>query len=64
MNVIWKFENSQLVAHNEIGVLLCAWVADEEMGWPLANLLNHAQSLSQLLLSFWPMPELAQVAPS
>lgn len=33
--------------------MLWAWLADEAMGRPLADLLNHSQSLSRLLFSPW-----------
>jgi hypothetical protein len=33
--------------------VLWAWPADEAMGRPLADLLNHSQGLSRLLLPPW-----------
>lgn len=53
MNAIWNFEGGHLVARNEVGAVLWAWQVDETMGRPLADLFNHSQSLSRLLLSPW-----------
>ena len=49
-----NFEGGHLVARNQAGAVLWAWLADEAMGRPLADLLNHSQSLSRLLLPPWP----------
>ncbi len=54
MNAVWNFEGGHLVARNQAGAVLWAWLADEAMGRPLADLLNHSQSLSHLLLPPWP----------
>lgn len=53
MNALWTFEGGRLVARNQTGAVLWAWVADEAMGRPLADLLNHSQDLSRLLLPPW-----------
>lgn len=53
MNALWTFEGGRLVARNLAGAVLWAWLADEAMGRPLADLLNHAQGLSRLLLPPW-----------
>lgn len=55
MNAIWTFEVGHLVARNDAGRLLWAWLADEVMGRPLADLLNQAPALSRLLLPPWSM---------
>jgi hypothetical protein len=44
---------SRLVARNEAGALVWAWLAEETMGRPLVDLLNSAPALSRLLLSPW-----------
>lgn len=53
MNALWTFEGGHLVARNQAGAVLWAWPADEAMGRPLADLLNHSQGLSRLLLPPW-----------
>lgn len=53
MHAHWTFEGGHLVARNLAGVVLWAWQADEEVGRPLADLLNHAQDLSCRLLPPW-----------
>lgn len=53
MNALWTFEGGRLVARNLAGAVLWAWLADEAMGRPLADLLNHSQDLSRLLLPTW-----------
>ena len=53
MNALWTFEGGRLVARNLAGAVLWAWLTDEAMGRPLADLLNHAQGLSRLLLPPW-----------
>lgn len=53
MNALWTFEGGRLVARNLAGAVLWAWLADEAMGRPLADLLNHSQDLSRLLLPPW-----------
>lgn len=53
MNAVWNFEGGHLVARNQAGAVLWAWLADEAMGRPLADLLNHSQGLSRLLLPPW-----------
>lgn len=53
MNALWTFEGGHLVARNQAGAVLWAWLADEAMGRPLADLLNHSQGLSRLLLPPW-----------
>ena len=50
MNAVWNFEGGHLVARNQAGAVLWAWLTDEAMGLPLADRLNHSQSLSHLLL--------------
>lgn len=61
MTVNWVFTGGRLQAHNEAGAVLVEWVADDEMGLPLADLLNHAPGLGRLLLagagSLQPAPE-------
>lgn len=53
MNERWTFEGDHLVARNLSGAVLCAWLADEAQGGPLAQLLNQAPGLSRLLLPPW-----------
>lgn len=53
MNARWTFEGGHLVALNPLGAVLCAWLADEAQGHPLADLLNQAEDLSRLLLPPW-----------
>lgn len=53
MNAIWTFEGGRLVARNEAGALVWAWLAAETMGRPLVDLLNGTPALSRLLLSPW-----------
>lgn len=53
MNAVWNFEGGHLVARNQAGAVLWAWLADEAMGRPLSDLLNHSQGLSRLLLPPW-----------
>lgn len=53
MNALWTFEGDHLVARNQAGTMMWAWLADEATGRPLADLLNHSQSLSRLLFSPW-----------
>lgn len=55
MTLVWTFEGGYLMARNEAGRLLWGWLADEVMGQPLADLLNHAPALSRLLLTPWAM---------
>lgn len=50
MTAHWSFEDSHLVARDNAGTLVGAWLADETIGKPLSNLLNHDPKLSQLLL--------------
>lgn len=50
MNALWNFEGGKLVARNQAGVVLWTWFAEEEMGRPLADLLNQSPSLGRLLL--------------
>ena len=44
MNAVWNFEGGHLVARNQAGAVLWAWLADEAMGRPLADLLNGVVS--------------------
>ncbi|MGD7190427.1 hypothetical protein ACQCRI_19550 [Ralstonia pseudosolanacearum] len=53
MNAHWTFEGDHLVARNLAGAVLWAWQADEAMGRPLVDLLNHAQDLSCRLRPPW-----------
>lgn len=62
MTPVWTFEGGYLMARNDAGRLLWAWLADEVMGQPLADLLNHAPALSRLLLPPWAMPVPAEPA--
>lgn len=55
MTLVWTFEGGYLMVRNEAGRLLWAWLADEVMGQPLADLLNHAPALSRLLVTPWAM---------
>ncbi|HMW86487.1 hypothetical protein [Zoogloea sp.] len=64
MNSVWNFEDGHLVARNQVGAVLWAWLADEAMGRPLADLLNHSQSLSRLLLPPWPDGQATQTSES
>ena len=64
MNALWTFEGGRLVARNLAGAVLWAWLADEAMGRPLADLLNHSQSLSRLLLPPWPDGQATQTSES
>lgn len=50
MNAIWTFEDGHLVAKSDAGKMLLAWLADEAIGRPLADFLNHNQALSRLML--------------
>ena len=55
MTLVWTFEGGYLMVRNEAGRLLWAWLADEVMGQPLADLLNHAPALSRLFVTPWAM---------
>ncbi len=50
MNAIWTFEDGRLIAKNNAGAVLLALQADEAIGRPLADFLNHDQVLNRLLL--------------
>ena len=60
MNALWTFEGGHLVARNQASAVLWAALADEPIGRPLADLLNHSQSLSRLLLQPWIAHKAAQ----
>ncbi len=62
MTLVWTFEGGYLTARNKTGRLLWGWLADEVMGRPLADLLNHAPALSRLLLTPWAMSVPAEPA--
>lgn len=64
MNALWNFEGGHLVARNQAGAVLRTWLADEAMGRPLADLLNHSQSLSRLLLPPWTDGQTTQTSES
>ncbi len=51
MTAQWVFTGGRLQAHNEAGAVLVEWVADDEMGPPLADLFNQAPAISRLLLA-------------
>lgn len=46
----WTFEDGRLVARDEAGALLWAWLAEDAIGRPLAALLNQAPALSLAIL--------------
>lgn len=50
MTAQWVFTGGRLQARNEAGAVLVEWVADDEMGPPLADLFNQAPALGRLLL--------------
>ena len=64
MNAVWNFDGGHLIARNQAGAVLWAWLADEAMCRPLADLLNHSQSLSRLLLPPWPDQQATQASES